>query len=103
METMRHLAGTAVLGAVVATGGCSSMMPMDHTFMAKGGNCCCGMGAMTAEKPSTMGGMSMPAKPQGGGLLPRTEKSAAGPSCGDGGCGGMEGGCSCCGEMMKKS
>ena len=58
------------------------MGSMDHASMAKAGGCCCGMGAMTAEKPATMGGMSMPAKPQGGGLLPPTEKTAAGPSCG---------------------
>ncbi len=99
MSKMRYLAGTVALGAVLAAGGCSSMMPMDHSSMAQGGGCC-GMCAMMAEKPQAIGGMSMPAKPQGGGLLP-TEKSAAGPSCGDGGCGGIEGGCSCCG-MMKK-
>ena len=101
MNTMRYLAGTVALSAVLGAGGCISMGSMDHASMAKGGGCCCGVGAMMAEKPATMGGMSMPAKPPGGGLLPPTEKSAAGPSCGDGSCGGMEGGCSCCG-MMKK-
>jgi hypothetical protein len=40
--------------------------------MAKEGGCC-GMCAMMAEKPATMGEMSMPAKPQEGGLLPPTE------------------------------
>lgn len=62
--------------------------------MAKGGGCC-GMCGMMEEKPATMGGMSMPAKQQGGQLLPPTEKPATGLSCGDGGCG--DGGCSCCG------
>jgi len=48
MKTMRYLAGTAILGAVFAAGGCSTMMPMDHAFMAKAGGCC-GMCAMMAE------------------------------------------------------
>jgi len=100
MRAMRYLAGTVVLGAVLAAGGCSSMMPMDHSSMAKGGGCC-GMCAMMAEKPQAMGGMTMPAKPQSGGILPPTEKSASGPSCGEGSCGGMSGGCCCSG--MKKS
>ena len=65
---IRYLTGTVTLVVVLAAGGCVSMGAMEHASMAKGGGCCCGMGAMTAEKPAPMGGMSMPAKPQGGGL-----------------------------------
>ena len=50
MKTMRYLAGTAILGAVFAAGGCSTMMPMDHASMAKAGGCC-GMCAMMRRSP----------------------------------------------------
>ena len=101
MGTMRYLAGSVALGAALVAAGCvSTMSSMDPASMAKGSGCC-GMCAMMTEKSASMGGMIMPAKPQGGGLLPPTEKSAAGPSCGEGGCGGGMGEGCCCSVMKK--
>ena len=69
MRRMRYWAGAVAVGAVMGAGGCSSMGPMDHSSMAKGGGCC-GTCAMMAEKTQAMGAMSMPPKSQSGGLLP---------------------------------
>ena len=73
---------------------------MDHSSMAMK-NGCCGMCAMMSDKGAAMSGMGGIDKPKSSGLLPPSDKSAAAPTCGDGGCGGSAGTCSCCG-MMKK-